>query len=69
MISAERKTELETLGYFIEDMGDEYGPEYEGQYRWFNLLTGEYQDWVISSTLNEAWVLADEYEKSFNCVE
>lgn len=36
-ITAERIAELKAKGYFVEDMGQEYGEEFAGQYRWMLL--------------------------------
>ena len=59
MISTERIAELEALGYSIEDMAAEYGEEYEGQYRWVNDETTEFQDTDVSCSIEDAWDQAD----------
>ena len=63
-ISTARIGELQQLGYYVEDMECEWGSEFVGQYRWMNDTTDEFQDCDTSCTVDEAWVLADQYEKS-----
>ena len=62
MVSQERKQQLALKGYFVEDMGAEYGPEFEGQFRWMNSLTGDFQDFDTSLSEESAWKRADRYE-------
>ena len=47
--------ELKAKGYFVEDMGQEHGPQFEGQYRWMNSETLAFQDGDVSYTEVEAW--------------
>ena len=44
MISYQRRIELVSLGYFIEDMEAVWGSEFVGQFRWMNDQTAEFQD-------------------------
>jgi len=47
---------LTEQGFYIEDMGEEWGPEHAGRFRWMNSITGEFQqDWDWSSTPTRAW--------------
>lgn len=62
MITAERQGELEALGYMVEDMGVVYGPEFNGQFRWINTLTSEFQDGDVSYSSAEAWCDADVHQ-------
>lgn len=62
-ISAARIAELESLGYYIEDMGAEWGEEFAGQYRWMNDETDEFQDCDTSCSIEDAWIDADLNEK------
>lgn len=64
MIADERKAQLEALGYFVEDMGSEYGCYFDDQYRWMNNVTLDFQDYGTSSSVEDAWIEADLYEKS-----
>ena len=57
--SVERITELKAKGYIVEDMAAEYGPEFNGEFRWLNLVTQDFQDWGTSDTEADAWVVAD----------
>lgn len=52
---AESIRPLKDLGYIVEDMGEIYGEEYEGQFRWMNPITGDFQDDDTSDSLKEAW--------------
>ena len=61
-ITTERQVELESLGYYIEDMGEEYGEEFEGEYRWVNDEIGEFQDTDMSCSIEDAWVQANYFE-------
>ena len=49
--------ELKAKGYFVEDMGQVHGPQFEGSYRWMrNGNQFEFQDGDVSYTEVEAWV-------------
>jgi hypothetical protein len=63
MVSEARRQELARKGYFIEDMGVEYGLEYEGQFRWMNSRTNEFQDYEASYSINDAWTAADLHDQ------
>lgn len=56
------REELKALGYYVEDMGKEYGSEWEGQYRWMNKITGDFQDSDTSDSEEEAWKDAEGYD-------
>jgi len=47
---------LKAKGFFVEDMGYEHGPQFDGQYRWMNSKTLDFQDSAVSETEVEAWV-------------
>ena len=64
MITAAQKAELAALGYVIEDMGQEYGPEFEGAFRWLNTQTDDFQDGAESWSIDAAWDLAFEHANS-----
>lgn len=64
MITAERKAELTAKGFYVEDMGAEYGEDFAGEFRWMNDATGEFQDDDTSDSADEAWAKADKYEKA-----
>ena len=67
MISYQRRIELVSLGYFIEDMEAVWGSEFVGQFRWMNDQTAEFQDCDTSCSIEEAWVDADYFAQS--CVQ
>jgi hypothetical protein len=67
MISYQRRIELVSLGYFIEDMEAEWGSEFVGQFRWMNDQTAEFQDCDTSCSIEEAWVDADYFAQT--CVQ
>ncbi len=49
--------ELKAQGFFVEDMGNVHGPQFEGMYRWMKTdSTLEFQDSESSYTEVEAWV-------------
>lgn len=60
--SAERIEELKAKGYIVEDMGLVYGPEFNGQFRWINETTNDFQDWGTVDCEADAWVVADRNE-------
>ena len=62
MISTTRIAELESLGYYVEDMGVEYGEEFDGQFRWVNDEIDEFQDADMSCSVEDAWILADDFQ-------
>ena len=47
---------LKAKGFFVENMCDVYGPQFDGQYRWMNSVTLAFQDDDVSYTEVEAWV-------------
>ena len=47
---------LKAKGFFVENMGNEYGQQFDGQYRWMNSKTLAFQDSCTSETEVEAWV-------------
>lgn len=52
---------LKSEGFFVEDMGSEHGPQFDGQYRWMNSKTLDFQDSAVSETEVEAWVACINY--------
>ena len=58
-ITTERKEELAAKGYFIEDMGSQWGSEWVGQFRFMNSKTNDFQDYETSCSTEEAWFEAD----------
>ena len=64
MISTTRIAELQSLGYFIEDMEAVWGSEFVGQFRWMNDMTTEFQDCDTSCSMEEAWIDADYFAQS-----
>ena len=67
MITLERKCQLLNQGFYVEDMGSEYGPEFEGCFRWMNKITDEFQDGDFSYDEESAWIEADNFAQS--CVQ
>lgn len=67
MITLERKCQLLNQGFYVEDMGSEYGPEFEGCFRWMNKITDEFQDGDSSYDEESAWIEADLFAQS--CVQ
>lgn len=63
MITEERKAELESAGYYVEDMGDVYGPDFVGQYRWMHTQSPDFQDWGTSDSPDDAWEDADRHHR------
>jgi hypothetical protein len=55
VITEQRKRELKDKGYYIEDMGLEYGPEWAGQFRWMRSNPSDFQDYGTSYSTEEAW--------------
>ena len=45
---------LKSQGFFVEDMGNEYGPQFDGQYCWMG-PNGLFQDGDVSYAEVEAW--------------
>lgn len=63
-VSDERKKELKELGYYVEDMGKEYGKEFKGRYRWMSEKNpDDFQDGEESYDKEEPWYLCDRFEK------
>ena len=67
MISTTRIAELESLGYYVEDMGVEYGEEFEGQFRFVNDDLDVFQDADTSCSESDAWDQADYFAQT--CVQ
>lgn len=61
MITQERKDELTAAGYVIEDLGAEYGPQFEGMFRWLNSTHPRNWDGYGCECFSEdeAWADAD----------
>jgi hypothetical protein len=68
-ISYNRRIELISLGYYVEDMAEVWGSEFVGQYRWMNEITDEFQDCDTSCSIDEAWILADADAATANMVQ
>lgn len=60
-ISTERKAELQDAGFYVEDMGQEHGKEFEGQFRWMNSVTQDFQDYDTCDSEDAAWYEASMY--------
>ena len=64
-VTYQRRIELLSLGFYIEDMAQVWGPEFVGQFRWMNEITDEFQDCdTPCGTIDQAWVEADNFESS-----
>ncbi len=63
IVTTARIQELSNLGYFVEDMSKEYGSEFDGQFRWLNKISGEFQDAYTSDSEAHAWSEADFFER------
>lgn len=63
MITDCRKKELILAGYEVEDLGNVYGPQFQGMYRWINKELDDFQDGCESYSEDDAWILADEFEQ------
>ena len=59
-ITQTRIEELKLLGYRVEDMGQEWGDKFDGEFRWLN-ANGEFQDDFTSPLAVAAWERADSY--------
>lgn len=56
-----RKRELAEKGYCVEDMGEVWGDEYAGRYRW---MLGDEEDWGdIEYSEQDAWLALDRFER------
>ena len=53
--TAEQITALKAKGYIVEDMGAVYGPECDGEFRFLNEVTGDFQDGHTSCLAQAAW--------------
>ena len=62
MITQERKKELANDGYYVEDMGEVYGEDWKGEYRWMNTGSDDFQDHDTSDSEDAAWLLASEHK-------
>lgn len=67
MITAERKAELQALGYYVEDMGKEHGTEWEGQFRFMNSKSDDFQDWDTSESEDLAWKVCARHVFNLEC--
>ena len=56
MISQETKAVLIAQGFYVEDMGQEHGSEWAGEFRWMNSVTDDFQDHDTSDSEEAAWV-------------
>jgi hypothetical protein len=57
-------TELQRLGFKVEDLGAEYGPAHQGAFRWINIVAGEFQQDADSRSEAQAWAAAKEAASS-----
>lgn len=62
MITAQQKQELERRGFYVEDMGAEYGVEWSGHFRWLH-PSGQFQETDPSCTAEDAWESCFEQNK------
>lgn len=63
MITAARKAELVALGYYVEDMGETYGEDFEGQFRYMNNIDPDiFQDFDTSDSADDAWIAANDFD-------
>lgn len=46
---------LKRKGFYVENMEDEYGEEFAGEFRWMNESTAEFQDDDTSDSEEAAW--------------
>jgi hypothetical protein len=53
---------LQAQGYYVEDMGAEWGAEWAGKFRWMKRDSDEFQDWDTSDSEAEAWACLVEYK-------
>ena len=51
-------SELQRMGFKVEDLGAEYGPAHQGTFRWVNIVAGEFQQDAGSRSEAEAWAAA-----------
>lgn len=63
MITEERKADLESAGYYVVDMGTEYGEGFQGQFRWEVKDSDLFQDWGTSDSPEDAWEDADRHHR------
>jgi hypothetical protein len=62
MITAERKAQLIDRGFYVEDMGKEYGEDFAGQFRWMHHDTQDFQDGDTSDSEDAAWAEASRFD-------
>lgn len=63
MITAERKAELVAQGYYVEDMGETYGEDFVGQFRYMHNIDPDiFQDCETSDSENDAWIAANSFD-------
>lgn len=64
MITAERKAQLMSRGFYVEDMGKEYGDYFAGEFRWMHHDTQDFQDGDTSDSEDAAWAEASRFESN-----
>jgi hypothetical protein len=62
MITAERKAQLIDRGFYVEDMGKEYGYDWAGLFRWMHHDTQDFQDGEPSDSEDAAWAEASRFD-------
>lgn len=62
MITAERKAQLIGRGFYVEDMGQEHGEDFAGQFRWMHHDTQDFQDGDTSDSEDAAWLEASRFD-------
>jgi hypothetical protein len=68
-ITIAEKTQLEELGFRVEDMHEVHGDGWwSGMYRWTRTGTGEFQDDFPNGTQDRAWQSALAYAKQMGYV-
>lgn len=66
MITQERKDQLRSAGYKIEDMGANWGTDFAGQFRWLNDNPPHVDGFgVIQYSEEDAWADADQFEARY----
>lgn len=61
IISTVQREQLGNLGFKVEDMGEIYGADFVGQYRWINDALNEFQDADVSDSADAAWICCWNY--------
>lgn len=66
MITQERKDQLRSAGYKIENLCNAYGPQFDGQFRWLNDNPPHVDGFgVIQYSEEDAWADADQFEARY----